>query len=263
MIGGTNGGAGGLNLRVVGSNTQPTHPVENMIWLNTDTAIPHWYFQNEAPENPATGDVYITETTTATHVLQLLRNNGLKLYFGTARQYNGSSWDIVGGKIYYSDAWHNLQTFVYDGTIGNAENNFNHSVGGYPWRTSSGGYVTSCTISTSADHFTCYMQSGNASGAMWYTHDKIDFSAVNQVKITYTGSGGGNSCRAGVFAGASSGAPSGLVASAAADNSTSKKTITINTSNVSGTYYLGLYVSWNGSYQWNHTYNIYTIELVS
>jgi len=246
MIGGTNTGGGGLNLRIVAGNTQPTNPTENMIWLNTETAIPHWYFQNEEPENPAVGDVYITETTTASNVLQVLRNNGLKLFFGTPRQWDGSAWNIVGGKIYYDGAWHNLQTFVYDGTIGDAENNFNHSVGGYPWRTSSGGSVTSCTIST-----------------MWYTHDTIDFSAVNQVKITYTGSGGGTSCRAGVFAGASSGAPSGLVASAAADNSTSKKTITINTSNVSGIYYLGLYVSWNGAYQWNHTYNIYSIELVS
>lgn len=263
MTGKTNTGGAGLNLRVVGTNTQPPKPTENMIWFNTDTRIPHWYFQNDAPSDPELGDVYVTITTTATNVLQLLRNNGMKLYFGTARQWDGDSWELIGGKIYYNGSWHNLQTFVYDGTIGNAENNFNHTVGGYPWKTNRGGQADACTITAKTDRFTCYMHSQNASGAMWYTHDQIDFSAVNQVKITYTGSGGGTTCKAGVFTGASSGSPSGLAASTDAGNSTAKKTITIDTSNVSGNYYLGLYVSWNGNYEWTHTYDIYTIELVS
>ena len=261
MTGGTNGGAGGLNLRVVGSNTQPTHPVENMIWLNTDTAIPHWYFQNEAPENPATGDVYITETTTATHVLQLLRNNGLKLYFGTARKYNGSSWDIVGGKIYYSGAWHNLQTFVYDGTIGNAENNFNHNVGGYPWSRSNG--QSSVNIATAADYFECQFNGGG--NGLCYTKNKIDFSAVKSVKIVYTGSGDGfvNQLNACVFTTPSGGSASGTVASVNWGVKSAKTTITINTESLNGSYYLGFHMYSTTTGAANYNCRVYSIELVS
>lgn len=260
MIGGTNGGAGGLNLRVIGSNTQPTHPVENMIWLNTDKAIPHWYFQNEEPENPATGDVYITITTTATNVLQVLRNNGLKLHFGTPRQYTGSAWEIVGGKIYYNGTWHNLQTFVYDGSIGDAEQNFNHNVGGYPWATS--GDITE-TIGRNTDSFTCNFSYSTYGGGLARTKNAIDLTSVKKIKITYTTTSSGRSIthQARVFSQAGGG---GVVASVDAGGSSSKKTVEIDTTRLTGSYYLGFYVYSDVSgYNWSFNYRIYTIELVS
>lgn len=259
MTGGTNGGAGGLNLRVIGSNTQPTHPVENMIWLNTDKAIPHWYFQNEAPtDDPKVGDVYITITTTATHVLQVLRNNGLKLFFGTARQYDGTKWDLVGGKIYYSGEWHNLQTFVYDGSIGNAENNFNHNVGGYPWARSG-----LASIGTSTDYFSCNFSGGTGGDGLCRTNKMIDLTSVSKIKITYATTSEGRSVthQARVFSQAGGG---GVVASVDAGGSGSKKTVEINTSSLTGSYYLGFYVYSDVSgHNWSFNYKIYTIELVS
>jgi len=260
-IGRTNTGGAGLNLTVLASVTQPSNPVENLIWFNTDTAIPHWYFQNDAPSDPELGDVYVTISTTATNVLQVLRNNGMKLYFGTARQWDGDSWELVGGKIYYNGTWHNLQTFVYDGTIGNAENNFNHSVGGYPWLTSTGNSSTS--ISTANDSFTCYYIGGGT--GLCYTKNKIDFSAVKSVKITYTASSGGYVVwkRAQIFTSASGGNAVGVVAETSVDNATAKTTITLNTSSLSGQYYFGFGYYSNSSGTVNVSFKIYSIELIS
>ena len=262
-IGRTNTGGAGLNLTILASVEQPGNPVENLIWFNTDTAIPHWYFQNTAPNDPALGDVYITITTTATNVLQILRNNGIDLYFGTPRQWDGTNWNIVGGKIYYNGSWHNLQTFVYDGTIGNAENNFNHSVGGYPWRTSGGGLV-SPSISAETSSFSCSAGAAAAGSGVCYSRDTIDFSAVKSVKITYTMSGGTGNVKASVFTSASSGSISGEKAYTNISASSSKKTITIDTSSLNTSCYLGFQL-WSeaSGYSWGRTVKIYSIELVS
>lgn len=258
-IGRTNTGGGSLNLTIFASVEQPAIPVENMIWFNTDTAIPHWYFQNTAPSNPEVGDVYVTLSSTSTNVLQILRNNGIHLYFGTPRQWDGTNWNIIGGKIYYNGAWHNLQTFVYDGTIGNAENNFNHTVGGYPW-SKTGGCASSRT--DKAAYFNCYWHGGTGGDGTFYAPRKIDFTAIKTVKITYTASGEGRSTvhQARVF---TSGNTSGTVASVDMGSSSSKKTVTLNTANVTGEYYLGFYVYSDVSgYQWSWNYNIYSIELI-
>lgn len=257
-IGRTNTGGAGLNLSIYPSTTQPANPVENMFWVNTDLAIPHWYFQNDEPSDPETGDLYVTTPNAATNILQLLRNNGIKLYFGTPRQYNGESWEKVGGKLYYNGSWHNLQTFVYDGTIGNAENNFNHSVGGYPWRTS--GAVKSVAEKTNSFVINC--GASNAAHGVVYTHDKIDFTAVSSVKITYIGSGDGSS-RVTVFDSVSDGTISGQKAYASMSKTTAKKTVTLDTSNVTGLRYLGVDNSYSGAYQWSQSVTIYSIELVS
>lgn len=263
MTGKTNTGGAGLNLRVVGTNTQPPKPTENMIWFNTDTRIPHWYFQNDEPSDPELGDVYVTVTTTATNVLQLLRNNGLKLYFGTARQWDGAAWNIIGGKIYYNGSWHNLQTFVYDGTIGDAEMNFNHNVGGYPWIANAGG-VISASITPANDSFSFYAGGAAAGDGSCRAPNTIDFTDVSSVKITYSGSGGSATGVTATVAQSISGGVSGEKASVSLPSSSTKKTVTIDTSNVTGSYYLGLHF-WSSAsgYSWGTTRTIYSIELVS
>lgn len=266
MTGGTNGGAGGLNLRIVGSNTQPPHPVDNTVWINTETRIPNWYWQADEPTNKETGTLWIRASSVATNNLSLLRHNTLVVGFGTARQWDGSAWQVMGGKIYYSGAWHNLQTFVYDGTIGNAENNFNHNVGGYPWQVSTGGGIVT-SITPLADHFNCYYGYGNGGAGLCYSRTKIDFTNVSKVRIVYTGSvdgAGGDIHRMSVFQSPSSGTESGLVASATLGFPSSKSTAEINTANLSGEYYLGLRCNSVASgHSWTMSYNIYTIELVS
>ena len=233
MTGSTNTGGAGLNLRVIGNNTQPENPTENMIWLNTGTRIPHWYFQNDAPSQKEVGDVYITVSTTTVNVLQVLRNNGLKLYFGTPRQWNGSAWNVIGGKIYYNGSWHNLQTFVYDGTIGSPTGNYNANIGGQPWTTGTDG--GSVTITNYNDHFNI---SFNAYGQQWTaTNKKIDFTDVKTVKITYTASGfTGNLI---VCTNKTTNGVRYPNASAAWTSGSSKHSTSINVSGLTGQYWLG------------------------
>lgn len=263
-IGRTNTGGAGLNLSIYPSTTQPANPVENMFWVNTDLAIPHWYFQNDEPSDPETGDLYVTTPTTSTNVLQLLRNNGIKLCFGTPRQYSGEAWEKVGGKLYYNGSWHNLQIFVYDGTIGDAEYNFNHDVGGYPWsKTNITGVTTS--LSAYSSYFSCGASSAAAGAGTIYAKNTIDFTDISSVKITYGGTGGSGSVRAVVFTGTSSGAPTGVKAYVSMGTDTSsRRTVTIDTSAVTGSYRLGIYFWSDASgYSWGKSRKIYSIELVS
>lgn len=265
MIGGTNTGGGGLNLRIVDGNTRPVSPVENMVWINTETRIPDWYWQAEEPSNKETGTLWIATSNVSSNNLNLLRHNTLVVGVGTIRQWDGTQWQLVGGSIYYGGAWHNLQTFVYDGSIGNAENNFNHNVGGYPWYVSGNG--PSVSIGAGSESFTCSYSHGTGGRGLCYSNQKIDFTDVKTVKIIYTGysGGGGNrGLRATVFSSASSGSDSGSVASTGLGTPSSKSTATINTSGVTGSYYLGFYADSNSSgYYWNSSLTIYSIELIS
>lgn len=265
-IGRTNTGGAGLNLTILASVEQPPSPVENLVWINTDTAIPNWYWQTDEPAagEKKEGVLWITINALATNKLDLLRNNNLVVGFGTPRQYKNGNWETVGGKIYYNGSWHNLQTFVYDGTIGNAENNFNHDVGGYPWNTSKN--INTVSVTGSSDSFTCYYFGGTGGSGLCYSNKKIDFTEVKSVKIVYTGSGEGRAptLRATVFASASGGSDSGCAASANLGTPLSKTTVTINTENVTGTYYLGFFAGSDSSgYQWSRTFKIFSIELIS
>ena len=265
MIGGTNTGGGGLNLRIVDGNTQPVSPVENMIWINTETRIPNWYWQASEPSQKETGDLWIGASSVTTNVLNLLRHNALEVGIGTIRQWNGTEWEIVGGKVYYNGVWHNFQTFVYDGTIGDAENNFNHNVGGYPWRTSTSNINVSITPGT--DSFSCSFAYGTGGRGVCYTNQKIDFTNVRKVKITYiasTSGAGGKTTRASVFTSVSSGNESGLMASATINSATSARTVEVDTSALSGEYYFGFHGESNasGAY-WSASLTIYSIELIS
>ena len=258
MTGRTNSGGGGLNLRIVDGNTQPTNPVENLIWINTETRIPNWYWQASEPSQKETGTLWIGASSVASNVLSLLRHNVLEAGIGTIRQWNGSSWVVVGGKVYYNGAWHNFQTFVYDGSIGNAENNFNHNVGGYPWSRTG-----LASISPAADSFTCNFSGGTGGSGLCQSNKKIDFTNVSKVKITYTTTASGRSIthQARVFSTSGGG---GVVASVDASGSSAKKTVELNTSSLSGEYYLGFYVYSDVSgHSWSYAYKIYAIELIS
>ena len=265
MTGRTNSGGGGLNLRIVDGNTQPTNPVENLIWINTETRIPNWYWQASEPSQKETGTLWIVASSVATNVLSLLRHNVLEVGIGTIRQWNGTEWANVGGKVYYNGAWHNFQTFVYDGSIGDAEQNFNHNVGGYPWSKS----TRSCVITTTEneDSFICAIGYGTGGNGLLYAPNAIDFTNVSKVKITYIASSSGagtKTCRASVFTSASSGSESGLVASTTIRSSAEKTSIEIDTASLSGEYLLGLFGSSNASGgSWSITYTIYSIELIS
>ena len=262
MTGVTNSGGAGLNLRIVGGNTQPANPVENMVWINTDTAIPHWYIQNDQPASPNEGDVYITVMTSSTVVLQVLRNNGMKLYFGTAYQYLEGTWKTMGGQAYQNGAWIDLQKFVYN--TGKYNENFatdisisSSVISGS--RTNGDSYI-SCFTSRSA-----VSQSGYA---YFYFNSAIDLTDVKTIKFTYSASGQDSSERkykmvvtTGTTASSAYESPtrgtSGLYSNPSASN---PATATLDVTALSGNHRIGV-AQW--TYNGSTTVRIHSVELIS
>ena len=257
-IGRTNTGGAGLNLTILASVTQPGNPVENLVWINTSTAIPHWYWQAAEPsaEEKEEGALWIAVNSLATNKLDVLRNNNLIVGFGTAKQWINNAWVTVGGKIYHSGSWHNLQTFVYDGTIGSPTGNYNADIGGQPWTTGTDG--GSVTITNYNDHFTI---SFDPYGQQWTaTNKKIDFTDVKTVKFTYTASGvAGNLI---VYTNKNTSGVRYPNASAAWTSGSSKHSTSINVSGLTGQFWLGTTEGSAAAGQ-SGSINIFSIELIS
>lgn len=109
-----------LNFEVVGGTSQPSSPVENTIWVNTNTTITSWVFSVEQPNNPSNGMVWITIDMSNNIGFNALKNNGIHIYLCTAKQYVNGAWADVTSKIYQNNGWTELMkksTTIYN--IGN------------------------------------------------------------------------------------------------------------------------------------------------
>lgn len=257
MIGRANTG-GGITLHVIGGLTKPSGAGENTIWLNTDVTITNWCIQNAAPENPEVGDVYITTRTATDNVLNISHPHDVSLYLGTARQWQTvegvDQWVDLSGEVYYGSAWHNIQTFVYNGDLNAGADNFNSKVGGKTWTQQNG------TITLGDDHF--YYSTGPNATSYYYSQYKIDFTNVKTVKFIYarTSGGGGRTARFVVFPESPGTASASITPPTTASDA--KEPITIDTESLSGMYYLGYYES-SGSSSASGKLWVYSIELIS
>lgn len=268
MVGRTNTGGASLNLRIMGGNTQPTSPVENMVWLNTNVAIPHWYIQNDAPADPVEGTVYITVMTSSNIVLQTLRNNGMKLYFGTAYQYQNGSWATLGGQVYQNGAWKDLQKFVYNAGVFN-ENyatgmNVSSSIlSGNVTNDAANGYLV-CSTSRSAVSQHAY--------GYFYFNQKVNLTDVKTIKFTFSASnqyndGGGVQTRGYRFVATSGNGANqwdsptrGTPKRYDNPSASSPASVELDVSTLTGENYVGAaQYSYNGS----TTIRIHNVELIS
>ena len=268
MVGRTNTGGASLNLRIMGGNTQPVSPVENLVWLNTNVAIPHWYIQNDVPADPVEGVVYITVMTSSSVVLQTLRNNGMKLYFGTAYQYQSGSWVTLGGQVYQNGAWIDLQKFVYN--AGKYNENYatgmnlsNSVLSGSVTNDTANGYLI-CSTWRSAVSQTAY--------GYFYFNNAINLTDVKTVKIVYSASGQNDDgavevrkyklvVTSGTGASNAYNSPTrGTGASSANPSASNPQTATLDVSALTGNHYIGAaQYTYNGS----TTIRIHSVELIS
>ena len=114
------GGAGaGLNFKIVGDTSEPTSPSENMIWINTDTAIGEWQIGYNEPTTRIdgsaliAGDVWIELDESRIVSLNALRKNGINLTLGQVKQYDGTAWVAVEGSVYQDNAWNIIDGRYY------------------------------------------------------------------------------------------------------------------------------------------------------
>lgn len=98
------GGGGDLNFSVIGSTTQPTGR-ENLIWVNTDTAITEWRFAADVPEAPVAGMVWFGVGTNSAAPFNALKKNGIWVYPADCQQYISGAWVDKTAKTYQGGAW--------------------------------------------------------------------------------------------------------------------------------------------------------------
>lgn len=98
------GGGAGLNFSVVGGTTQPTGK-ENLIWVNTSTAITSWVFSATQPTSPVAGMVWFRTIASGSVKFNALKKNGIWVYLNTVSQYVGGAWVSKDANIYQSGSW--------------------------------------------------------------------------------------------------------------------------------------------------------------
>ena len=104
MIGRTNvGGGAGLNFKVVG-NPQPSNPIENTVWIDTDTPITSYIFSAAQPAGEE-GMVWIATGTTSTAEFNALKKNDIKVYPQSAKQYVSGAWVDKTAESYQNGEW--------------------------------------------------------------------------------------------------------------------------------------------------------------
>ena len=244
-----NGGANPLNFKVVG-NPQPTNPKENTIWLNTDTKITGYYFQQEQPENMQPGEVWIGIGGSSQVAFNALKKGGtVMVYPIRAKQMVSDALVDVESKIWQNGAWSNW----FNGVLYNAGDTCDDATGGYAtkampaasWDTNGGANPSITYGSTSMT----IKASVNVRGGIVYTKNKIDLRGYNTLRFTgklYTGELANNwrtSLRIWSSLGANSEANN--VAALLANNTYGTRSIDISKLNSEDGYYIGFFVYTN------------------
>ena len=94
-----------LNFSVVGGTTQPTNPIENMIWVNTDVEITSWIFSVSEPSVKEEGMVWFSTSTDSNVEFNVLENNSIQVYPIAAKQYINGVWVTKTAKSYQNGQW--------------------------------------------------------------------------------------------------------------------------------------------------------------
>ena len=99
-----NGGDNPLNFKVVGGTSEPSNPKENMIWVNTNTAITSYIFSTTQPTGTA-GMVWFRTGKSSTAVFNALKKNNIQIYPASAKQYVSGTWVEKTAKSYQGGKW--------------------------------------------------------------------------------------------------------------------------------------------------------------
>ena len=110
---GAGGGRSELNFRVVGSPEQPSTPRVNDIWVSTSDEIITWVFDVSEPVAPVAGMVWIQVDFRSSAPLNALKRNGIHLYPVGVKQYDGSNWSDVTGKLWNGAEWVEIRLPYY------------------------------------------------------------------------------------------------------------------------------------------------------
>ena len=107
MSKGFKSGVGGMlvNFKVVSGTSAPELPMENTIWVNTDTDISGWEFSAVETGNPAEGMVWFAVAEKSPAAFNALKKNTIRICPVSAKQYLESAWVDVDAFIFKNGAW--------------------------------------------------------------------------------------------------------------------------------------------------------------
>lgn len=243
------GGGVPLNFKVVGGTSAPSNPKENTIWINTDAEITGWFFSAAAPENPAAGMAWIQTGAISAVGMNALKKNGLMVYPLAAKQYVNGAWVEKVSKIYQGGAWADW----WNGALYTSGNEYPTVTGGWygkPWKVSgNSGPIAAETINI--ERTDSYIRMSFASGArrsgVLLTTKKIDLTNYNTLSfngfISQNGYSNNFKANGDVFIFDSIGYDyynGNSVKNATISNNGTAANNTINISDLSGEYYIGI-----------------------
>ena len=227
-----------LNFEVVGGTTQPSSASENTIWVNTSTAITSWIFSATQPTSPSAGMVWIRTGSSSSVDFNALKNNTLKVYPMSAKQYIGGTWIGTTMKLYQGGAWES----TWDGYVYNTGDECFDVTGG--WETAYKSGLESNlkgTLTKNADHL--YLEADAYKEQVWAkTVRKVNITGRSRLEIeviSFTSSSYNPTRKFGISDGSSWDGDSNMIASASI---TGNGTFTLDLSAVSaGEYYICLF----------------------
>ena len=110
-----------LNFQVVGGTTEPESPAENTIWVNTDQAITSWVFSHNQPESPSEGMVWIVNGVSGISEFDAVSDVSLIVQVAGVKQYVNGAWEMKTVKVYQNGAWYSLSIYLVKNGIDNTE----------------------------------------------------------------------------------------------------------------------------------------------
>ncbi len=112
------GGGTSLNFDVKSYATEEAllsaTPKENTIGIITEHKITGWVFAATEPTEPVEGMVWISTGTSSAIEFNALKKNALQVYPISAKQYVGSAWMSVTAMNYHDAKWYDWVTYYYD-----------------------------------------------------------------------------------------------------------------------------------------------------
>lgn len=176
------GGGSKLNYKVVGGATQPTSPSENMIWVNTETAITSHVFSAEQPTSPAEGMAWFKTNSSSSSAFNALKKNALWVYPIGCKQYISGAWVSKTTKIYQGGKWGDWSTYLINGG-----DTCDAITGG--WETLAIGdnadynYKSAPTITNNGDSITIKQPKGQWYCGIYHTKNKIDLTPYSKITV--------------------------------------------------------------------------------
>ena len=217
------GGGTSLNFKVVGGTTAPSNPKENTIWINTDVEITRKYFQAEQPEGMAEGEVWISTGTASQVAFNALKKDTIMVYPLKAKQMVSGTLVDVTAKSWQDGEWRPWSLYWFEnGTLDSTIGYVRDTEDGADewWTVDNSGFK----VEVPADTYDSWIRSKN----------KVDVTNYITLYFVFASQTGGT-------------ATIGLTSKTNCSSFTAKKertttgagTVSVDISNVTGSYYIG------------------------